>query len=105
MGVRDILSRVVVLAQSSSNSVTATVAFGASFTDKAVVVVTGLAWVAAGTEIVAQPMVPSGVDPDEMRLLAFDWYISNLVVGVGFTLTVYSESGARGSYNFSCIGV
>lgn len=87
------------------NGVTATVNFGASFTDKATVVVTGQTWVTAGSEIVAQPKVPTGVDPDEMRLLAFDWYISDLVVGDGFTLTVYSEPEARGTYDFFCIGV
>jgi hypothetical protein len=87
------------------NSVTATVNFGASFTDKASVVVVGQAWVAATSEIVAQPMVPVSVDPDEMRLLGFEWYISSLVAGVGFTLTVYSQSEARGTYDFSCIGV
>lgn len=87
------------------NSVTVTVNFGGSFTDKAQTVVTGQAWVTAATEIVVSPLVPTGVDPDEMRLLDFRCYISDRVVGDGFTLTVYSEPEAKGSYDFSVIGV
>lgn len=87
------------------NSTTVAVNFGASFTDKAQTVVTGQAWVTATSEIVVSPLVPTGVDPDEMRLLDFRCYISDRVVGVGFTLTVYSEPEAKGSYDFSVIGV
>lgn len=87
------------------NSVTVAVNFGGTFTDKAQTVVTGQAWVTAATEIVVSPLVPTGVDPDEMRLLDFRCYISDRVVGDGFTLTVYSEPEAKGSYDFSVIGV
>lgn len=87
------------------NSVTVSVAFGGTFTDKAQTVVTGQTWVATNSEIVALMKTPSGVDPDEMYLLDFRPVISDLVAGVGFTLTVYSSSEATGNYDVMCIGV
>jgi hypothetical protein len=89
----------------SGNSVTTTLAFGASFTDKAQTVVTGQAWVTSTSEIVAQVRTPAGVDPDEMRLLDFEISISDFVVGTGFTVTLYSEPEARNDYEVMCIGV
>lgn len=93
------------LASSGGNSVTATLAFGASFTDKAQTVVTGQTWVTAASEIVAQVLTPAGTDPDEMRLLDFVVVISDLVAGTGFTATLYSEPEAKGDYSVMCIGV
>ena len=87
------------------NSVTVACDFGASFTDKAQAVVTGQAWVAAGSEIVASVLTPSGVDPDEIRLLDLRPVISDLVPGTGFTVTLYSETEAKGTYNVMCVGV
>jgi hypothetical protein len=87
------------------NSVAVPVDFGASFTDKAQAVVTGQAWVAAGSEIVAHLLTPAGADPDEMRLLDMRTVISDIVPGDGFTVTVYSETEAQGSYTVACIGV
>lgn len=87
------------------NSVTATLAFGGSFTDKAETVVTGQAWVTLNSEIVSQVLTPSGTDPDEMRLLDFKPVVSNLVAGTGFTITLYSEPEAKGDYSVMCIGV
>lgn len=89
----------------AGNSVTANVDFGATFTDKAQVVVTGQAWVGANSEIVAKMKTPTGVDPDEMRLLGFQIVISDLVPGDGFTVTVYSEPEAKGTYDVMCVGV
>lgn len=89
----------------SANSVTTTVNFGASFTDKAQVVVTGQAWVAANTEIVAHIKTPSGSDPDEMYLINPEVVISDIVPGTGFTVTVYTEAEAKGTYDVMCIGV
>lgn len=89
----------------SGNSVTVTVDFGAGFTDKAQTVVTGQAWVASGSEIIAQVLVPAGVDPDELRLLDLKVVISDLVVGTGFTVTAYSEAEAKGTYDIMCVGV
>ncbi|HRI37088.1 MAG TPA: hypothetical protein PLO50_00875 [Nitrospira sp.] len=89
----------------SGNSVTSTLAFGASFTDKAQTVVTGQAWVSATSEIVAQVKTPAGVDPDEMRLLDFRAVISDLVAATGFTITLFSESEAKGDYEVMCVGV
>ncbi len=88
-----------------ANSLTLTLAFGASFTDKAQTVVVGQAWVTANSEIIPQVLTPAGVDPDEMRLLNFKPVISDLVAGVGFTVTLYSEPEAKGNYDVMCVGV
>lgn len=87
------------------NLVTTTLAFGVSFTDKSQTVFTGEAWVTANSEIIAQVLTPTGVDPDEMRLLDFKPVISDLVAGDGFTVTLYSEPEAKGDYSVMCIGV
>lgn len=87
------------------NSVTVTCDFGASFTDKAQTVVTGQTWVTANSEIVAHVKTPSGVDPDEVRLLDMRPVISDLVAGTGFTVTLYSEPEAKGTYSVMCVGV
>lgn len=89
----------------SGNSVTATVDFGASFTDKAQLVVTGQTWVTVNSEIVAHVKTPSGTDPDEMYLINPEVVISDLVAGTGFTVTVYTEAEAKGTYDVMCIGV
>lgn len=87
------------------NSVAVAMNFGAAFTDKAQTVVTGQSWVAVGSEIVGQILTPSGTDPDEMRLLDMRVVISDIVAGDGFTVTIYSETEAKGSYTVACIGV
>lgn len=89
----------------SGNSITTTLAFGASFTDKAQTVVTGQTWVTSSSNITAQVLTPPGVDPDEMRLLDFKPVISDLVNGVGFTVTLYSEPEAKNDYSVMCIGI
>jgi hypothetical protein len=88
----------------TTHSVTTTVDFGAGWSDKAQTVVTGQAWVAAGTELVGQVITPSGVDPDEMYLLDMRVEISNIVAGTGYTVTVYSEAEATGTYTVAVIG-
>lgn len=87
------------------NSVSVAMDFGAVFTDKAQTVVTGQTWVASGSEIVGQILTPGGTDPDEMRLLDMRVVISDIVAGDGFTVTIYSETEAKGSYTVACIGV
>lgn len=89
----------------SGNSVTATVDFGASFSDKAQLIVTGQTWVTVNSEIVAHVKTPSGTDPDEMYLINPEVVISDLVAGTGFTVTVYTEAEAKGTYDVMCIGV
>lgn len=85
--------------------VTASVNFGASFTDKASIVVTGQTWVASSSVIIPQVLTPSGVDPDEMYLLDIRPEISDIVVGTGFTVTLYSEPEAKGTYSVMCMGL
>jgi hypothetical protein len=87
------------------NSTTQIVDFGSTFNDKAQVVVIGQSWVTATSKIITQINTPTGVDTDEMRLFEFDVIISDLIVGVGFTITVYSEPEATGIYDVMCIGV
>jgi hypothetical protein len=89
----------------SVGSVTATVDFGASFTDSAQVVVTGQSWVTLTSKISTQVLCGSGVDPLEIALLDFKIVVSDLVAGVGFTLTAYSMPHARGTYSIMCVGV
>lgn len=89
----------------SGEGVNVTVDFGATFTDKAQAVVTGEAWVAAGSSLTANVVCPVGTDPDEMYLLNFRTVISDKVVGDGFTITVYTEAEAKGTYTVNCVGV
>ena len=89
----------------ASNSVTVTCNFGGSFSAESYSVVTGQTWVTAGSEISATVLTPSGVDPDEMYLLDIKPVISDLVPGVGFTVTLYSQPEATGSYDVMCIGI
>jgi hypothetical protein len=79
--------------------------FGASFTDKAQTVVTGQAWVTSTSCIIPQVLTPSGVDPDEMYLLDIRAEISDIVNGDGFTVTLYSEPKAKGTFSVMCLGV
>jgi len=90
---------------SGGNSLTVTLAFGATFTDKAQTVVTGQSWVTSTSDIIAQVLTPTGADPDELYLLDLKPVISDLVAGVGFTITLYSMPQARGNYSVMCIGV
>lgn len=89
----------------SGNGVLVSVDFGASFTDKAQTVVTGQTWVTSGSNITAQVLTPSGVDPDEMYLLDIKAVISEIVNGTGFTVTLYSQPEAKGIYSVMCLGV
>jgi hypothetical protein len=89
----------------AGNGVIVACNFGASYTDKAQTVVTGQAWVTGTSKIVAQVSTPTGVDPDEIRLLDLVPVISNIVVGTGFTVTLFSEPEALGSYDVMCVGV
>lgn len=86
-------------------SVVATVDFGSTFTDSAQIVVTGQSWVSLSSKISAQVLCGTGVDPLEIALLDFKLVVSDLVAGVGFTLTAYSMPQARGTYSIMCVGV
>jgi hypothetical protein len=92
-------------ASGGGNSVTVTMSFGGTATDKAQTVVTGQTWVTVNSEITCQVKTPSGTDPDEIRLLDFDVVVSDLVAGTGFTATLYSGSEATGDYDLMCIGI
>lgn len=87
----------------SGNSVLATVDFGASFTHYASASVAAT-WVTAGSEIVVTPLAASGQEV-ETALLSFNPVVSDLTAGVGFTLHVYTPIEAKGTYQFSCVGV
>lgn len=90
---------------SGANAVNVSVDFGASFTDKAQTVVTGQTWVTGTSCIIPKILTPAASDVDEMYLLNLRAEISSLVVGTGFTVTLYSEPEAKGTYNVMCLGV
>jgi hypothetical protein len=95
----------IVISGGSGNAVIASVDFGSTYTDKAQVVVTGQSWVTALSKINAQVRCPVGIDPDEICALNFNVAVSDLVVGVGFTVTLYTSALAKGIYPVNCIGV
>lgn len=86
----------------SGVGVRVTVDFGSSFTDRATAVVTGLASILTTSNISVGILVPSGVDPDEIRLLNFKPIISSIINATGFTLDVFTETEAKGTYDFMC---
>lgn len=88
---------------SGGNSVLATVDFGASFTHYTSVSVAAT-WVAADSEIVVTPLAVAGQEI-EYTLMSFSPVVSDLSAGVGFTLHVYTPIEAKGTYQFSCVGV
>lgn len=87
-----------------ARTVAASLAFGASFTDKAETVVTGQTWVTANTRISAQVLTPTGTDPDEMYLLDLRPVVSSISAGNGWTVTLYTQPEARGTYTVMCVG-
>ena len=89
---------------SNTYSTRVTADFGAGWSDKAQTVVTGQTWVTANSELAAQVLTPSGTDPDEMYLLGMRVEISDIVAGTGFTVTVYSEAEASGTYSVMVTG-
>lgn len=89
----------------SGNAVNVVCDFGASFTDKAQTVVTGEAWVTGTSVLNAEVLTNSGTDPDEMYLLGIRAVVSDIVPGDGFTITLYSEAEARGTYTVMVSGV
>lgn len=77
------------------NSGTATLDFGATMTDAASVVVTGQAWVTAGSEIHAYFMGAStadnNADDHEHAAHTCVLVVRDLVVGDGFTISAYAR--------------
>jgi hypothetical protein len=81
-----------------------TVDFGSTFTHFAQTVVTGEAWVVPGTALIITPEAAAG-QVEETALMSFQPVISDIVNGVGFTLSVYTPVEAKGTYTFTCVGV
>lgn len=90
------------LTVSGANGARVSVDFGASFTDKAQTVVTGQTWVTVNSNIAASVLTPADTDPDEMYLLNIRPVVSGIVAGTGFTITLYSEPEAKGTYDVMC---
>ena len=78
--------------------------FGNTWSQKAQTVVTGQSWVSTALPMTASILPPAGVDPDEMFMLDMKAIISNVVNGVGFTLTLFSEPEAINSYSVMVVG-
>ena len=87
-----------------AGTVAVTVNFGSTFTHFAQTVVTGQAWVSSSTSILTTPLAASG-QVEETALMSFQPVVSGLVVGDGFTLSVYTPIEAKGTYTFTCVGV
>lgn len=85
-----------------ANAVNVTVDFGSSFTDRATTVVTGQTWVSSTSKIIPSILQ---ANIDEAFLLDMKVHISNIVNGDGFTVTVFSEPEAKGTYTVMCLGV
>ena len=79
--------------------------FGTEFTDKAVTVVDDATWADETSLLIGQIVTLDNTDPDEMRLLDFSVQISNILTGVGYTVTVTTEVEARGHYAVNIIGI
>ena len=88
----------------SANSVVVNVDFGSSFNHWAQTVVTGETWIVAKSRITVTPLGTVAGDEVEIPLLSFQPVISDIVVGDGFTLSVYTPVEAKGTYSFSCVG-
>lgn len=86
----------------SSNKVISTLAFGSSFTDTAQTVVTGQTWVTTSSAIVGHVLSDN---LDEQKLIDFKVIISDIVDGVGFTITLFTEQEAKGNYSVMCLGI
>ena len=84
---------------------TITADFGSSYSDKKQVVVTGRTWVTASTVFIPQVLTPSGMDTDEMYLYKFRIEISDKVVGIGYTVTVYTETEYTGTVQVMLIAI
>ena len=85
------------------NALAVVVDFGASFNQWAQTVVTGQDWVTADSKIIPTIRPAAG---KEMETVLFNFrpVISNVVAGVGFTLSVFTDVRAKGQYTFDCIG-
>jgi len=92
-------------ASSGGNAVYVTVDFGANFTHYATATVVGEAWVTATSKIVVTPLATVAGEEVEIPILSFQTTISDLVALTGFTLNVYTPIEAKGTYQFSCVGV
>jgi len=90
------------LASAGFGHCSVTVDFGSTRTQFAQTVVTGQTWVTASSVITVTPYVAT--NPMAVAVLRFSPVISNLVAGTGFTLSVFTEAGATGTYTFSCTG-
>ncbi len=79
-----------------------TIDFGSSFSQLATATVTGLTWVTTAAKLAVSP-VTSGTNAIEIAILSFQPVISDIVDGVGFTLTVFCAAKAKGQYTFNVI--
>jgi hypothetical protein len=70
------------------------------------VTVTGLSWITASSHLVCSPFATTadGQTIENYIVAAFAIVVSNLSVGAGFDLSVFSPFGAAGLFRFHCIG-
>lgn len=93
------------VAGGSGNSVTTNVTFTVGDTSGSVTV-TGQAWVASGSEVVATIIDhPSGASAEEAISEGAMVAVGNYVVGTGFDVFVNVPDGGLGPYRVACVGV
>lgn len=80
--------------------------FGVSQSDMASIVVTGQTWVTSASIIVAAPAVTTTDHPssEEQLIEELTVTVSDLVVGVGFTVRVHAPNRTTGQYKINYVG-
>ena len=89
------------------NTLQTEVDFGASETDIATLTVTGQTWVTSTSRILANVAAESTTDHDaeDGILEGLTAYVSNLVAGTGFDISVRATNNTWGKYKVNVVGI
>ena len=68
--------------------------------------VTGQAWVSSSSKINCTPFgtTVDGLTPEQVSVANLSISVNTLIVGTGFTLSVYNPTGSDGTHRFNCSG-
>lgn len=91
----------------AGNFVETSVTFDSSGNGIGATVVTGQAWVTAGSNIICSVFNKGTVSnntTEVYQMAAIGSVVSARVVGTGFTISAYSPNGASGQFFFHCTG-
>lgn len=91
----------------TTNAVDAQVDFGTTNREDFATVVVPATWVAAGSNIVVSPGIPTTTDHDveDALLEGLTASVQSITAGVSFVLGVHAPNATWGRYDFVCIGV